>query len=145
MNAYASVEEGGGGVLYTRPSNQAKIKKGTAMTPRHFTAASIALVASMTSSFAPGALTPTIKTLGQIEARIIVNSSNTPGDATSSFKITNPGSYYLTANITGVSNQHGVLIAAPNLTLDLNGFSLIGVPGSRAGPDRLGPCPSRGG
>jgi hypothetical protein len=89
--------------------------------------------------FAQGSLTPpgapaaTMKSLDQIEARTMVNSNNTPGDAVSLFKITNSGSYYFAGNLTGVSNKHGILIAAPNVTLDLNGFSLIGVPGSLNG------------
>jgi parallel beta-helix repeat protein len=74
-----------------------------------------------------------MKSLDQLEARIIVNFNNTPGDALSVFKITNSGSYYLTGNMTGVSGKHGIIIAAPNVTLDLNGFSLIGVPGSLDG------------
>ena len=78
----------------------------------------------------PGAPAPVMKSLDQVESRIIINSNNTPGDALSVFKITNSGSYYLTGNLTGVSGKHGILIAAPNVTLDLNGFSLIGVAGS---------------
>jgi parallel beta-helix repeat protein len=81
----------------------------------------------------PGAPAPTMKSLDQIEARTIVNSNNTPGDAISLFKITNSGSYYFTGNITGVSGKHGIVIAAPNVTLDLNGFFLTGVPGSLNG------------
>lgn len=64
------------------------------------------------------------------EPRIAVNTANTPGDADSQFKITQPGSYYLAGNITGVSGRIGIEIAASNVTLDLNGFAMIGVPGS---------------
>ncbi len=62
------------------------------------------------------------------EARIAVNPANTPGDADSLLKITQPGSYYLTANITGVIGKHGIEIAASGVTLDLNGFDLVGIP-----------------
>ncbi len=62
------------------------------------------------------------------EPRIAINATNTPGDADSLFKITQPGSYYLTGNITGVLGKHGIEIAAGGVTLDLNGFDLSGVP-----------------
>jgi parallel beta-helix repeat protein len=67
------------------------------------------------------------------EPRIAINATNTPGDADSLFKITQPGSYYLTGNITGVAGKSGIIIAAEDVWLDLNGFTLRGVPGSRAG------------
>lgn len=64
------------------------------------------------------------------EPRTAINAANTPGDANSLFKITQPGSYYLAANITGVAARNGIEIAASNVTIDLSGFGLIGVPGS---------------
>ena len=81
----------------------------------------------------PGAPTPTMKTLDQVEARQIVNATNTPGDGTDQFVISAPGSYYLTGNITGVSGKNGIVINADDVTLDLNGFALIGVGGSLRG------------
>src|SRR5262245_4148731 len=63
----------------------------------------------------PGSPNPTMKSLDQVEARTIVNSNNTPGDAFSVFKITNSGAYYLTANITGGLGMHGITIAAQNV------------------------------
>lgn len=52
-----------------------------------------------------------------------------PGTPISSlpFVISQPGSYYLTRDLTGVSGQNGIEIAAPNVTLDLKGFTLQGV------------------
>ncbi len=76
-----------------------------------------------------GPVTSTAKTLGEVEPRIAVNLTNTPGDGDSLFKITQPGSYFLTGNITGVANKHGIEIAANGVTLDLNGFDLAGIPG----------------
>ncbi len=79
----------------------------------------------------PGPITSTMKTLTEVEPRIAVNAVNTPGDndATPSlFKISQPGSYYLTGNITGVVGKHGIEIAASGVTLDLMGFDLAGVP-----------------
>lgn len=71
---------------------------------------------------------PIVSTTGP-EPRIAVSATNTPGDADSLFKITQPGSYYLTGNITGVAGKHGVEIGVSGVTLDLNGFSLVGVAG----------------
>ena len=84
------------------------------------------------SIFAQGSLAPlagpapTMKTLDQVEARIIINAANTPGDANNQFIINAPGSYYLTGNITGVSGKNCILINASSVTIDLNGFALIG-------------------
>lgn len=80
-----------------------------------------------------GSVASTGKTLTEVEPRIAINPTNTPGDANSRFKITQPGSYYLTGNITGVSDKHGIEIAAGGVTLDLNGFTLTGVNGSLDG------------
>jgi parallel beta-helix repeat protein len=75
-----------------------------------------------------GPVTSTNKTLAEVEPRIAINAANTPGDADSLYKITLPGSYYLTENITGVSGKHGIEITASGVTLDLHGFDLAGVP-----------------
>jgi len=84
-----------------------------------------------------GPVAPTLKTLAEVEPRIAINATNTPGDADSLFKITQPGSYYLTGNITGVSGKHGIEIAVaafgPGVTIDLMGFELAGVAGSLDG------------
>ena len=85
----------------------------------------------------PGAPAPTMKSLDQIynqigtvqDPRTIVNAANTPGDSGNSFIISQPGSYYLTTNLVGVSGKSGIKIAANNVTLDLNGFALQGVSG----------------
>jgi parallel beta-helix repeat protein len=74
----------------------------------------------------PGAPAPTMKTLAQIEPRTPVDAAHTPGDASNLFIITNSGSYYLTGNIVGITNMHGISIQADAVTLDLNGFALIG-------------------
>lgn len=42
------------------------------------------------------------------------------------FTISAPGSYYLVSNLTGIAASSGIIIAADNVTLDLNGFALIG-------------------
>ena len=83
------------------------------------------------SVFAQGELTPadapapTMKSLDQVEARVIVNAANTPGDETNTVIISQPGSYYLTGNITGEPDKHGISVQADDVTLDLNGFALL--------------------
>jgi parallel beta-helix repeat protein len=80
-----------------------------------------------------GPVASTAKPLEEVEPRIAINATNTPGDLDSLFKIIQPGSYYLTGNITGVAAKYGIEIAASGVTIDLNGFELLGVPGSLSG------------
>lgn len=75
---------------------------------------------------------PVSSTLGP-EPRIAINATNTRGDADSIFRITAPGSYYLTDNITGVAGKAGIEIASDGVTIDLNGFDLVGTAGSLDG------------
>lgn len=79
-----------------------------------------------------GPVAGTGKALNEVEPRIAINSTNTPGDSDSLYKISQPGSYYLTSNITGVAGKHGIEIAASGVVLDLNGFALVGVAGMGA-------------
>lgn len=90
---------------------------------------------SLAGDLAPpsGAIAPTMKTLQQVEPRTPLTQQTAPGDATSVFKITQPGSYYLTGNVQGVAGKVGVRIDVSNVTLDLNGFALTGVAGALAG------------
>lgn len=76
---------------------------------------------------------PGMKTLDQIEPRIPVGAITTPGNATAVHVISSPGSYYLTGNVQGVAGQDGVLIESSNVTLDLGGYTLAGVPTSANG------------
>ncbi len=75
----------------------------------------------------PGAPTPTMKSLDQIEARTPISSLP--------FTISNSGSYYLTASLTGTAGNSGITTASGvnDVTVDLNGFSLIGVATSVSG------------
>ena len=81
---------------------------------------------------AQGSLTPpgppgaTMLTLSQIEPRTPVDATHTGSGGSSEFLITQPGSYYLTTNVVGVSGLHGINISASDVTLNLNGFSLQG-------------------
>src|SRR6478609_1827254 len=73
-------------------------------------------------TFAQGSLTPpagapapVMKSLSQIEPRTPVSSAP--------FTINQPGSYYLTTNLT-ISSGTAITIATNDVTLDLNGFAL---------------------
>ena len=91
------------------------------------------------SAFAQGPLNPpsgpaaTMRALDQIEPRTPIDAAHTPGDADSVFRIVTPGSYYLTGDIVGVSGKSGIEIASSDVTIDLSGFRLAGVPGSLDG------------
>ena len=74
----------------------------------------------------PGAPAPTMKTLDQIEARTPI--TNTASLVT----ISQPGSYYLTANLT-VSTGDGIDINTNDVTLDLNGFTIKSTAASATG------------
>jgi len=76
-----------------------------------------------------GAISATGKPLIEVEPRTPVNASTAPGDSTCTYRITQPGSYYLTENLQGVAGKAGVAIACSGVTLDLNGFELFGVAG----------------
>lgn len=93
----------------------------------------LTLLRGVVTSHAQGNLTPSgapaasMKTLEQIEPRTPVDATRTPGNFLAQFIITQPGSYYLTSNIVGVSGKRGIQIQTSNVTLDLNGFSMLGV------------------
>lgn len=73
----------------------------------------------------PGAPSPTMKTLQQVEPRTPISALP--------FAISQPGSFYLTTNLTGVSGQSGITVSAHNVTIDLSGFELAGVAGAASG------------
>jgi hypothetical protein len=100
----------------------------------------IALALACPSLHAQGLLTPpsgpvapTMKSLDQIEARTPIQSL--PGNGTSQYIISKPGSYYLTGDIAGVSGKSCISIQNTNVTIDLNGFTLTGASGSLIGID----------
>lgn len=74
-----------------------------------------------------------MKTLDQLEARTPVDATHTSGNSLWLYSISVPGSYYLTGNVNGVAGKGGIFISVSNVTLDLNGFSVIGVPGTGIG------------
>lgn len=83
-----------------------------------------------------GPVAPTMKTLTEVEPRIAINATNTPGDADATpsvFKITQPGTYYLTGNFSVPAGRIGIEIAASNVTIDMNGATMTGGTGSLNG------------
>jgi hypothetical protein len=74
----------------------------------------------------PGSVASTYKTLQEVEPRLAINSTNTPGALGSMYKITQPGSYYLTGNINANYFNNAIEIASSDVTLDLSGFALEG-------------------
>src|SRR6185436_19155247 len=62
--------------------------------------------------------------LSQVEPRTDV--ATLPGDATSIFLLSAPGSYYLSGNVAVPSGKSGVAIGAADVSLDLNGLSITG-------------------
>jgi parallel beta-helix repeat protein len=89
----------------------------------------------------PGPVTSTYKTLTEVEPRTVINAANTPGDADSVFKITQEGSYYLAGNVAGLVGKRGIEVAATRVTIDLNGFAVVGVAGSLDGIVSTGSSP----
>lgn len=78
-----------------------------------------------------GPITPTSKSLAEVEPRVAVNDINTSGVGTTSvYRITAPGSYYLTGNVAAIGGKNAIGIYANNVTLDLNGFTVEGLAGN---------------
>lgn len=74
-----------------------------------------------------GVIGPTYKTLGEVEPRIAIGPTTTPGDADSTYRISQPGSYYLTGNVQGLGGKHGIKIDAVGaVTVDMQGYQLDG-------------------
>jgi parallel beta-helix repeat protein len=80
-----------------------------------------------------GPIKSSYKTLTEVEPRIAINATNTPGDADSMFRITKMGSYYLAGNITGAGGVHCIEVSSDDVTIDLNGMTITGSPTSTGG------------
>lgn len=85
----------------------------------------------------PGAPAPTMKSLSQIEARTPIGATTTPGSTVgglvSVYTISQPGSYYLTGDVMVPNGTNGIIITAPDVSIDLNGFRIVGASDSLAG------------
>src|SRR4051794_6471308 len=83
----------------------------------------------------PGAPVPVMKSLDQIEAStpLIPGAPGVTFNTTNgTYTITQPGSYYLTGNLTKTNSGNCIHLAANNISLDLNGFTIFGTNGSLA-------------
>lgn len=70
----------------------------------------------------PGSIAPS----GRDGTRIELSQSTAPGDTDSVFRVIEPGSYVLTADVNAPANTTGIEVAASNVTIDLNGYSVNG-------------------
>lgn len=80
-----------------------------AVAPRH-------VVRAQGSLLPPGPPAPAMRTLDQLEPRRPISAA---GET-----LTTPGSYYLTADLAGNGTVPGLTVAGPNITVDLNGYSI---------------------
>ncbi len=74
----------------------------------------------------PGPVAPTGKPLAELEPRTPIGPETTPGDAGAVFVISEPGSYYLTADVLVPAGKFGIRIAAADVAIDLCGFRISG-------------------
>ncbi|MFG0304740.1 MAG: hypothetical protein ACF8Q5_00855 [Phycisphaerales bacterium JB040] len=74
-----------------------------------------------------------MKALDEVEARRASTAEACPGDAGSVIRIDEPGSCYLTGSVFGEAGKHGIEVAASGVTIDLNGFEVVGVEGLLSG------------
>lgn len=104
------------------------------MRPNLFLPCAVLLVLGLSLAVTAGPLTPptgAVMSTGRFGPAIDINTL--AGDANSRHRITQPGSYYLSGNVTGASGLSGIEIGTSNVTIDLNGYSLVGVAGSLDG------------
>lgn len=71
-----------------------------------------------------GSPTSTMKTLQEVEPRTPIQSLGASGSAMHA--IFSSGSYYLTGNLIVPAGSIGIQVSADNVTIDLNGFSILG-------------------
>ncbi len=109
-----------------------------ALTKLSLTLAAIAILSATAPLAAAGDLNPPPGPI-QPTNRVALNRQS----ISLPYLIDKPGSYVLTSNLIGVPGQDGIVVDADNVTIDLNGFSLIGVPGSGSGIT-VTPAPAQG-
>ncbi len=68
----------------------------------------------------------TFKTLDEIEPRRPINDVFTPGGADAQHIISSSGSYYLTGPLTVSGINYAIEVRAPDVTIDLNGYTITG-------------------
>lgn len=88
-------------------------------------AVAICLILSLTLSAGP--LTPptgSIAPTGRFGPRVDILTL--PGDSSSTRVVSQPGSYYLSGNLSATPGTRAIRVLAANVTIDLNGFSIDG-------------------
>jgi len=78
----------------------------------------------LTPAGPPGSVLTRMKTLNEIEPRSVISSLPVT--------ITNSGAYVVIANLVCTNNGYGIIVQADDVTIDLNGFTLSGSPGSQS-------------
>lgn len=78
-----------------------------------------------------------------VDGVVLINQASVMAAGGFPYQITQPGSYRLSSNLLVPSGASGIIINADNVTLDLNGFSIIG-PGVCLGGQFPAPCPGFG-
>ena len=61
-----------------------------------------------------------------VDGQVLINQATVMAAGGFPYKITQPGSYKLSGNLTVPANTDGIDINASHVTIDLNGFSIIG-------------------
>ncbi|MCH8333461.1 right-handed parallel beta-helix repeat-containing protein [Candidatus Sumerlaeota bacterium] len=109
--------------MFKNSSPSAGLSIGLLLALISWTTPELAAQGSLTPPGPPG---PTMKTLDQIDGRTPLPAIGF--DPATDFPITidQPGSYYLTQNLTVLHDAGGILLATGDVTIDLNGFALIG-------------------
>lgn len=77
-----------------------------------------------------GPIGSTYRTLGEVEPRLPIDLTTAPGTATEVFRIAQSGSFFLTGDVVVPSGKSGIVVAAPNVTIDMRGFTIRGEAGS---------------
>ena len=106
-------------------------------------AVGIGIVAMLASGARGGPLDPpgppsATGTLPQVEPRMPIPPVGWNG--TFPITISQSGSYFLTQNLTGVANTNGIDITVSDVTIDLNGFNLLGANQTGTGIRSVGPA-----
>ncbi len=74
-----------------------------------------------------GPVSPTGRTMAQVEPRMPISPEHTPGDESATFTIRSPGSYCLTGDIVGESHRCAIKVelSTPGVVqIDMNGFTM---------------------
>src|SRR5262249_29754182 len=110
------------------------------MNRKHTIVVSLAALVAAAGLLVAGPLNPpagpiasTYKTLTEVEPRTAIGAATTPGDASNVYVINQPGSYYLTGNVTVPSAKNGIHVTCIGVTIDLNGFAIRGNTGALDG------------